>query len=306
MVGFSKPDTIYLLCSLVALSFSKLHFLEKQRLGGGAHICPLAFPQETGQVFLAIISGGQEVEVPWKSFFWNPLLVITSPVSSLGSEAAVREELCPFCLGSLETCLLPAFWVHSFLLHEKRWRNRSALSGLQFTQGLKTAGKVVLLPTYSLAREALPALGDMPLGPCLLSLSSALPPPSLGLTSDFLSLENEAMNHMSSLGFHLPAQSTEKPLFCLHYSQLSIIQVWTFHSVGGLWMVPNTRLPLISQHTFLQVLIGVCSEPRIEFGRKSCCQSTVQSRALHELFCVIHIMEYCPPALIWGHRTPCR
>lgn len=154
MVGFSKPDTIYLLCSLVALSFSKLHFLEKQRLGGGAHICPLAFPQETGQVFLTIISGGQEVEVPWKSFFWNPLLVITSPVSSLGSEAAVREELCPFCLGSLETCLLPAFWVHSFLLHEKRWRNRSALSGLQFTQGLKTAGKVVLLPTYSLAREA--------------------------------------------------------------------------------------------------------------------------------------------------------
>lgn len=306
MVGFSKPDTIYLLCNLVVLSLSKLHFLEKQRLGacggvGGDHICPLAFSQETGQVFLAIISRGQEVEVPWKSFCWNPLPVITSPVSSLGSEAAVREELCPFCLGSLETvsCLLSES-IPSCCMRKDGGTSQPLMGFSSLC--LKTTDKVVLLPTYSSAREALPAGKHASWSLSLLStlsLSSSLLPPSLSLTSNFLSLENEAMNHMSSLGFHFPAQSTEEPLFRLHYSQLSIIQVWTFPSVGGLWMVSNTRPPFISQHTFLQVLIAVCSEPRIEFGRKSCCQSTVHSRALHELFCIIHIMECCPPALSW-------
>lgn len=298
MVGFSKPDTFYLLCSLVALSLSKLHFLEKQRLEGGSHL-PLSFSPRN--------RSGLPSYYFWGSGSRGSLENILLKPSSSHNLSSLQPWLWSCCKGGalplllrlIGDCLLPAFWVHSFLLHEKRWRNRSALNGLQFTQGLKTAGKVALLPTYSSAREAFPALGDMPLGPCLLSLSSALPPPSLSLTSDFLSLENEAMNHMSSLGFHLPAQSIEKPLFCLQYSQLSIIQVWTFHSVGGLWMIPNTRPPLISQHTFLQVLIGVCSEPRIEFGRKSCCQSTVHSRALHELFCVIHIMEYCPLALSW-------
>lgn len=166
MVGFSKPDTIYLLCNFVALSLSKLHFLEKQRLGRGDHICPLAFSQETGQVFLAIISGGQEVEVPWKSFCWNPLPVITSPVSSLGSEAAVREELCPFCLGSLETvsCLLSES-VPSCCMRKDGGTSQPLMGFSSLSAWRQLIKWYFCPPTLQLEKPFLP--GNMPLGPCL-------------------------------------------------------------------------------------------------------------------------------------------
>lgn len=166
MVGFSKPDAIYLLCNFVALSLSKLHFLEKQRLGRGDHICPLAFSQETGQVFLAIISGGQEVEVPWKSFCWNPLPVITSPLSSLGSEAAVREELCPFCLGSLETvsCLLSES-IPSCCMRKDGGTSQPLMGFSSLSAWRQLIKWYFCPPTLQLEKPFLP--GNMPLGPCL-------------------------------------------------------------------------------------------------------------------------------------------
>lgn len=54
------------------------------------------------------------------------------------------------------------------------------------------------------------------------------------------------------------------------------------------WVVCNTRLPLGPQFTFT-ILSRMCSEPGIEFERKTHGQNTMYPKATCQFFWIIHI-----------------